>query len=111
MKWNGFAVGVLAFVFCVVAIGLCEEQPDSATVCQLKSDPPAYNHKLVEVTGFVSHDFEDFTLFDPTCPSWPAVWLEYGGKEKSGTIVLLRSDGGQKPSAADGCGEHTNTAG
>jgi hypothetical protein len=69
MKWNGFAVGVLAFVFCAVAIGLCEEQPVSVTVCQLKNDPPAYNHKLVELTAFVSHDFEDFTLFDPTCPS------------------------------------------
>src|SRR5580698_4993195 len=86
MKWNGFAVGVLAFVFCVVAIGLCEEQPTSVTVCQLKNDPPSFNHKLVEVTAFVSHAFEDFTLFDPTCSSWPAVWLEYGGTAKSGTM-------------------------
>ena len=52
----------------------------------LKNDPASYNHKLVEVTGFVSHDFEDFTMFDPTCPSWPAIWLEYGGKAKSGTM-------------------------
>jgi hypothetical protein len=86
MRQIGSALGVLAFVFCVVAIGPCEEQPQSVTVCQLKSDPPSYNHKLVEVTGFVSHDFEDFTLFDPTCPSWPAVWLEYGGTAKSGTM-------------------------
>jgi hypothetical protein len=63
---------------------LCEEQPESVTVCQLKNDPLADNHKLVEVTGFVSHDFGDFTLFDPNCPSWPEVWLEYGGKAKSG---------------------------
>jgi hypothetical protein len=86
MRQIGSTLGVLAFVFCVVAIGLCEEQPQSVTVCQLKGDPPAYNHKLVEVTGFVSHDFEDYTLFDPTCPSWPEVWLEYGGKAKSGTM-------------------------
>jgi len=56
------------------------------TVCQLKNDPPAYNHKLIEVSGFVSHAFEDFTLFDPICSSWPAVWLEYGGTSKSGTM-------------------------
>ena len=64
----GSAVGVLLCVFCFAGAALCEEQPEVVTVCQLKSDPPAYNHKLVEVTGFVSHDFEDFTLFDPTCP-------------------------------------------
>jgi hypothetical protein len=63
-----------------------ENYPLAVTVCQLKADPPAYNHKLVEVTAFVSHAFEDFTLFDPTCSSWPGVWLEYGGKAKSGTM-------------------------
>jgi hypothetical protein len=38
------------------------------------------------VAGFISHGFEDFTLFDPSCPSWPHVWLEYGGTVSSGTI-------------------------
>ena len=79
-------LGALICILCSVGSALCEEQPESATVCQLKSDPPAYNHKLVELTAFVSHDFEDFTLFDPTCPSWPEVWLEHGGKVKSGTM-------------------------
>src|SRR5439155_20768565 len=77
---------VVLFIFCLGTIAACEEQPESITVCQLKSDPAAYNHKLVEVTAFVSHGFEDFSLFDPTCPSWPGVWLEYGGKRKSGTM-------------------------
>jgi len=70
----------------IIGLAFSQEQPTSATVCQLKSDPAGYNHKLVEVTGFVSHAFEDFTIFDPTCSSWPAVWLEYGGKAKSGTM-------------------------
>jgi hypothetical protein len=48
--------------------------------------PPAYNQKLVEVTAFVAHALEDFTLFDPTCSSWPGVWLEYGGKAESETM-------------------------
>src|SRR5258708_36802628 len=64
----------------------CSEEATKVTVCQLKVDPPAYNHKLIEVTGFVSHAFEDFSLFDPACSSWPPVWLEYGGKCQSGPM-------------------------
>jgi hypothetical protein len=86
MRKIGSTLGVLICILCSVGAALCEEQPERVTVCQLKNDPPAYNHKLVELTAFVSHDFEDFTLFDPTCPSWPEVWLEYGGKAKSGTM-------------------------
>lgn len=85
MRGNRFTIAVVTFVFALLRFGMCEE-PESVTVCQLKNDPAAYNHKLVEVTAFVSHDFEDFTLFDPECASWPRVWLEYGGKAKSGTM-------------------------
>jgi hypothetical protein len=60
------------------------------TVCELKANPADYNHKLIEVIGFVSHGFEDFGLFDANCPSWPYVWLEYGGYEKVAHDVLLR---------------------
>ena len=67
------------------AIGRCE-QPVEVTVCELKADPPSYNHRLIRISGFVSHAFEDFTIFDPNCPSWPDIWLEYGGKSKSGTM-------------------------
>jgi len=86
MKRVRITVGMLAFVALFAGVATCEDQPRTVTVCELKSDPAAYNHKLVEVTGFVSHAFEDFTIFDPTCPSWPGVWLEYGGKAKSGTM-------------------------
>jgi hypothetical protein len=56
------------------------EAPVKATVCQLKSDPAAYEHKLVEVTGFVmTGGREDFNLFDPACPEYPDVDLEDGG--------------------------------
>lgn len=56
------------------------------SICQVKNNPAAYNHKLLELTGFVSHGFEDFTFRDPICASWPEIWLEYGGKAKSGTM-------------------------
>lgn len=71
----------------VAKFGWCD-QPVDVTVCQLKANPPAYNHKLIRVTGFVSHAYEDFTIFDPECSSWPDVWLEYGGRVGSGTIYL-----------------------
>ncbi|MBZ5528098.1 MAG: hypothetical protein LAN71_09390 [Acidobacteriia bacterium] len=67
------------------AVLRCEE-PIRVTACELKRTPAAFNHKLIEVTGFVSHGFEDFGLFDPSCPSWPYVWVEYGGIHKSGTM-------------------------
>jgi hypothetical protein len=62
------------------------EEPQQVTACALKADPGTYNRRLVEVTGFVSHGFEDFSLFDPECLPWMGVWLEYGGTAKSGTI-------------------------
>jgi hypothetical protein len=90
MKHPGRQLIRLGFLGClllnIVGLAFSQEQTTSVAVCQLKNDPAAFNHKLVEVTAFVSHAFEDFTLFDPTCSSWPEVWLEYGGKAKSGTM-------------------------
>ena len=60
--------------------------PEKVSVCQLKSDPAKYNYKLVEVTGFISHGFEDFGLFDPTCGTKQSIWLDYGGKKASNTM-------------------------
>lgn len=63
------------------------QTPEKVTVCQLREDPAAFNHKLIEVTGFVSHGFEDFGLFDPTCRSrGSGIWLEYGGTASSNTM-------------------------
>lgn len=75
----------LGLVICCAAVGFGEE-PVKVSPCQLKDDRAPYNHKLIEVTGFVSHGFEDFTIFDPGCGPWLGVWLEYGGTAASGTI-------------------------
>jgi hypothetical protein len=75
---------VLSLPFGVLA--LAQEQSLPVTVCQLQDDPAAYNHRLVEVTAFVSHAFEDFSLSDLACHSSQGVWLEYGGRAKSGTM-------------------------
>jgi hypothetical protein len=78
-------VVITGLLVCFSATLRCDE-PVHVTVCELKANPAEYNHKLIELTGFVSHGFEDFGLFDPSCPSWPYVWLEYGGTKKSGTM-------------------------
>ncbi len=88
------AVYVFVCCFCFAARARPEEL-QNVTVCQLQKDPPAYNHKLIELEAFVSHDFEDFTLFDPACPDWPAVWLEYGGKIKSDTTYCCGPTAGK----------------
>src|SRR4029453_8843235 len=55
-------------------------------VCALQSDPAAYNHKVIEVRGVVSHGFEDFTLSEPSCKQSLGIWLEYGGRGDSQTV-------------------------
>jgi hypothetical protein len=65
----------------------CHSPVERITLCELAKDPAKYNHREIEISGFVAHSFEDFTLFEPACESpelW--VWLEYGGKYGSGTI-------------------------
>ena len=62
------------------------QEPQRTTVCQIKSNPAAFDAKLVQVTAFASHGFENFTLLDPNCQAWPEIWLEYGGTTASGTV-------------------------
>jgi hypothetical protein len=57
------------------------------SVCDLLADPAAHDREVVELTTFVSHGFEDFTLFDPRCAAGGSrVWVEYGGTFASGTM-------------------------
>ena len=68
---------VLVGSLCSVSPAVCQEQPLKVTTCQLQTDPAVYDHKLVEVMAFISHDAQGLTLLDLTCPAWPAVWLDY----------------------------------
>lgn len=72
-----------------------EPAREKVTACQLKSDPAKYNHRVVEVTGFVSHGFEDFALDDPTCASRNNIWLDYGGTKESDTMYCCGVTPGQ----------------
>ena len=64
----------------------------------MKSNPAAYDHKLVQVTAFASRGFENFTLFDPACQAWPEIWLEYGGLVSSGTVYSSSMSANRKRS-------------
>jgi hypothetical protein len=85
-------IGIRVSILCLIAVfgqaALCQEQAHKVSLCQIEGDPSSFNHKLLEITAVVSHDFEDFTLSDPKCPSHQgaSVWLEYGGKTKAGTV-------------------------
>ena len=65
------------------------EQPIKTTICAIKADPLVFNKKLVEVSGFASHGFEDSMFEDPTC-FWgdgrPGIWMEYGGTAATDTM-------------------------
>jgi len=73
------------------------EAPLKVSVCELLKNPPAHNHKLVEVTSFMSWGFEDSTLFDPACPNHlPSVWAEYGGTAAAGTMYCCAAPADRK---------------
>lgn len=63
-----------------------QEIPAEVSVCQLAADPAKYNHKLVKVSAFFSHGFEDSSVYDPACDSRFNIWFEYGGKNVTGTM-------------------------
>ena len=82
----------VAFVVCFVSAPLFAqqaEQPIKTTLCEIKKDPMAFNKKLVEVSGYGSHGFEDSMFEDPTC-FWddgrPGIWMEYGGTAATDTM-------------------------
>ena len=77
---------ILVFGAPFLACSARAQEYTNVSLCELGKDPSAFNHKLIVVTSFVSHGFEDFSLFDPTCPDASWIWLEYGGRVKSGTM-------------------------
>jgi hypothetical protein len=95
---TSFSARQIGLAFCLLpfaAVGRAED-PERVTTCQLAKEPAVYNHKLIEVTGLVSHGFEDFTLFDPECSSPLHVWLEYGGRVRSGTVYCCPENSGKR---------------
>jgi len=65
---------------------LAADGPQAVTQCELLKNPPAFNHKLIKISGVVSRGFEKFTLRDDRCASQDIVWLELGGTRGSEVV-------------------------
>jgi hypothetical protein len=91
----GATIVLLAALFGVDASARTAD-PIKLTLCQLLSDPGRYNHAMVEVSGYVEHDFEDFSMPLENCPSQKGIgmglWLDYGGTQKSQTKYCCVND-------------------
>jgi hypothetical protein len=99
----------LSFALLLVAANLsaqnrttaAQTHPDIPLVsfCSLAANPDFFNHRLIQISGFVSHGFEDFAFSDPDCE--PAedkfsLWLMFGGKTQSGTIYCCPGEAVKK---------------
>jgi len=72
----------LLLLLLAVGIPACAQQdrPASVSLCELEANPSAFNQKLIELHGWISMEFEDFTLHDPNCDDFKnSVWLTFGG--------------------------------
>jgi hypothetical protein len=65
-------------------------EPDivqNVDICDVLSSPLKYDKKLLKMTGFGSHGFEDSSFWSPTCTSSnTSIWMEYGGNTATGTM-------------------------
>jgi hypothetical protein len=73
-------------------------EPRKVTFCELAKSPETYNHALVELTAFVTHGFEDFSLAEPNCGTptqRSSIWVMYGGRAESNTVYCCPGEGGR----------------
>lgn len=52
---------------------------EDADICEVLSNPFAYDHKLLRLTGLVTRDFETFWIKGSKCADAKPLWIEYGG--------------------------------
>jgi len=72
-------------------------EPSNTTFCEVSRDPSAFNDRLVRLTAFVTHGFEDFQLGEPDCPTQGfSIWLMYGGKAESNTMYCCPGEAAQE---------------
>jgi hypothetical protein len=80
-RWTPLGIALLAgFLLPRPSRG---EEAVTVTVCDLMSNPGAYDHKLIRVQGWVLRGFEDFSLSGPGCEGKNMIWLEFGGTQGS----------------------------
>jgi hypothetical protein len=91
----------IASSYCLALGQTSGEIPQKVTVCQLLDYPKLYDHKLVEVTGFASHGFEDSGFSDPSCGGrYGGLWMEFGGRTSTGTMSTVSGLNRARPEPA-----------
>lgn len=62
-------------------------QFEKVSLCQVAKSPGTFNRKQVEVAAFVSHGFEDSSIFEAGCGErYSGIWMEYGGTASTSTM-------------------------
>jgi hypothetical protein len=70
---------ITSFILFPLTVIGAPEQVVATTVCDLASNPEALNHKLVKLSGDVTHGYKLFTLNAACKPNLSSLWLTYGG--------------------------------
>ncbi|MGD9563964.1 MAG: hypothetical protein AB7F88_17735 [Pyrinomonadaceae bacterium] len=89
--------GLVLILVCSLCLGQSGDKPNNSKVantsfekvslCQLADSPGTFNRKPVEVAAFVSHGFEDSSIFDAGCGErYSGIWMEYGGTASTSTM-------------------------
>jgi hypothetical protein len=75
-----------------------EEKAENASLCAVAAYPGDANHRLFRLTAFVSHGFEDFSLWYPGCTDEPrtTIWVAYGGTKDSNTVYCCPGEPGDE---------------
>ena len=67
------------------------EKPEVVTVCALRKNPERWDHKLIRVTAYATHGYEESSIVDPACGDYrdgSEIWMEYGGQVDSDTMYF-----------------------
>lgn len=77
----------VSVVLLPVASRAAQEPVIETSICGVVADPSAFNHKLIKLTGDVTHGFKQLTIAANDCKTnLTAIWLEYGGQLKAPSV-------------------------
>jgi hypothetical protein len=74
---------LLLIVLSLPTVSACQtitpSAPASASLCDLLKSPKVYDGKQIQIRGKINLEFEDFSIYDTSCNTWPGIWLMFGG--------------------------------
>ena len=70
--------------------------PLAISFCDLERNPRPYANARIQLTAIVRYAFEEFTVWDPTCPATDSdfsLWVTFGGHVSPGAIYCCPGEG------------------